>query len=579
MRSARVTPNTVATPNDYNALINDSAGAAVLLAHQMYGKIALPTNPSNTQTITLDINGTNVVITFVSSIGAVAGNVLIGASAAATAANLLQLLLNPTLTTATQVAIGVNTSANVTLINYINWSLFGTTIVPSSYNSTLYSPATSFSASTTATGGSYTANTMALYVEPGVVYVNGTEIYFAGGITPTVTAPVSHPRIDVLTLDSSGTLAWTTGTENASPVAPTYPANKLPICELMNVVSETILNDNANQAGSQGYILNDVRPFLQNSVILGALTDDLIPSADGGQNIGSPSFEWNNGYFKLGIFVAGIKVGSKFGGTGADGALSVSSGSATTINASGATVFLRNYTSISITGSAYVQCVGAATNGTAYILKSEGNVTLTSSAAPMLDASGCGGPGGAGSATNPGTITPNTATQLCIIKVPGATPGGNAGSGPTVGAAAVSPWLGKYPNIGCGSGGSGGGGQAGQTGASGGAGGGALVIECAGAWNFTTASGISVAGLAGPNGGTNFAGGGGGGGGYFLALYNTLTANSGTVFASGGAGGVSSFDTGGGGGNSVVGAGAGVVGTAGGIGATGYSLITQNLDY
>src|SRR5580658_8437102 len=83
MRSARVTPNTVATPSDYNALLNDSSGAGVLLAHQMYGTIALPTNPSNTQTLTLDINGTNVVITFVSSIGSTAGNVLIGSSAAA----------------------------------------------------------------------------------------------------------------------------------------------------------------------------------------------------------------------------------------------------------------------------------------------------------------------------------------------------------------------------------------------------------------------------------------------------------------------------------------------------------------
>src|SRR5277367_4691466 len=147
-----------------------------------------------------------------------------------------------------------------------------TNIAASSYNSILYAPATSFSASTTATGGSYTANTLKLYVEPGVVYVNGTEIYFAGGSTSAVTAPSSHPRIDVLSMDNTGTLNWTTGAENVSPSAPTYPANQLPICELYNVVSETILNDNANQTSAQGYILNDVRPFLQNSVNLGALT-------------------------------------------------------------------------------------------------------------------------------------------------------------------------------------------------------------------------------------------------------------------------------------------------------------------
>src|SRR5271163_1725746 len=310
MRSARVTPNTVATPSDYNALVNDSSGAAVILAHQMYGTIALPTNPSNTQTLTLDINGTNVIITFVGSIGSTAGNVLIGASAAATAANLIQLLLNPTITNTTQVAIGLNTSTNVTLVNYVNWSLSGTSIVPSSYNSILYAPATSFSASTTATGGSYTPNTLKLYVEPGIVYVNGTEVYFAGGSTPAVTAPSSHPRIDVLTLDNTGTLAWTTGAENASPSAPAYPANKLPICELYNVVSETILNDNANQTSAQGYILNDVRPFLMYPINLAAIPDSLLPSADGTYDLGSPSKEWNNLYVKSGIFLNGQSVNS-----------------------------------------------------------------------------------------------------------------------------------------------------------------------------------------------------------------------------------------------------------------------------
>ena len=165
------------------------------------------------------------------------------------------------------------------LINYMNWSLSGTSIVASSYNSILYAPATSFSASTTATGGSYTANTLKLYVEPGVVYVNGTEVYFAGGSTPAVTAPSSHPRIDVLTLDNTGTLAWTTGTENASPSAPTYPANKLPICELYNVVSETALYDNANQTSGQGYILNDVRPFLHEFDQLAAVPDSIHSSS------------------------------------------------------------------------------------------------------------------------------------------------------------------------------------------------------------------------------------------------------------------------------------------------------------
>src|SRR6185312_14371391 len=92
----------------------------------------------------------------------------------------------------------------------------------------------------------------------------------------------------------------------------------------------------------------------------------------------------------------------------------------------------------------------------------------------------------------------------------------------------------------CGSGGGGGtSGAGGSSGAggNGGRGGGALYIECGGAWNFTTASGISINGANGSNGastsGSNGGGGGGGGGsaGMLVVLYTSLTANSGTITA------------------------------------------------
>ena len=305
MRSARVTPNTVGSPSDYNALLGDAAGAASLLVHQMYGTIALPTNPTNGQTLTLDINGTNVLITFVSAIGSTPGNVLIAGTAPLTLANLIQLLLNPTITNSTQVAIGANTSANVTLVNYINWSASGTNLVASSFNATLYSPASSFSASTTVTGGSYTANTMALYVEPGIVYVNGTRVIYAGGSAPTVTAPSTHPRIDVLSIDNTGTLAWTTGTEASSPIAPTYPADKVALCELYNVVGQTALYDNQNQQSGQGYIANDVRPILGMPFNPAAIPDSLIPSSASSLDLGSSGNPWRNIYGN-GSFLSGI---------------------------------------------------------------------------------------------------------------------------------------------------------------------------------------------------------------------------------------------------------------------------------
>jgi hypothetical protein len=529
MRSARVTPNTIGYPSDYNALLGDAAGGGNLLAHQMFGTIALPTNPSNGQTLTFDINGNNVVITFVTAIGSAAGNVLIAATAAGTLANLIQLLLNPTITNSTQVAIGVNTSVNVTLINYINWSASGTNLIASSFNSSLYAPASSFSASTTVTSGTYTANTMALYVEPGVVYVNGTRVIFAGASAPTVTAPSSHPRIDVLTIDNTGTLAWTTGTEASSPSAPAYPADKVALCELYNVVGETALYDNANQANGQGYILNDVRPILGLQFNPAAISDSLLPDADGTRNLGSPTFEWNNIYAKSAIYVNGLAPAiTKFGGTGTDGALSITSGT-TTIACGSASYVEKNYTSISITGTtAKLAFSGAnAIFGTSVTLRSQGNVTITSSNNPAIDITGMGGgpgnavklvdnggsPGavsGAGGGSTAAAGTSQTSATFIFLSIGGPLlptlsgferqilPGGNGDSGAANGG----------------------------TQGTGGRGGGGLYIECAGAYNCTAT--INAAGANG-NAGTGGGGtGGGGAGGNILVLYATLTADSGT---------------------------------------------------
>lgn len=63
--------------------------------------IDLSTNPSNGHTLTIQ----GVVFTFVSSIGTTAGNVLIGANAAATIVNLLALIAAPSTTTSTGVAL------------------------------------------------------------------------------------------------------------------------------------------------------------------------------------------------------------------------------------------------------------------------------------------------------------------------------------------------------------------------------------------------------------------------------------------------------------------------------------------
>lgn len=300
---------------------------------------------------------------------------------------------------------------------------------------------------------------------------------------------------------------------------------------------------------------------------------------------------------------------TQFGGDGSDGALAISSGT-TTIDVGGAQFYVLNYTSLSITGTGKLQFINPHNNGTTIIIRVQGNVTLTSSSAPMLDASAMGAIYGAGS--NTGTtsgsdgVNGTNGISFCNFQT-NFGPKGQSGVSSLGGAVPtslivtalsfnVTAFAHKYPYAFVGAGG--GGGAAGNvvSGSSvaghGGRGGGCLILECAGAWNFTTANGISVAGEAGQNAvsqgsvsnGT-VTGGGGGGGGYFLGLYRTLTANSGTVNKSGGAGGTNLVQgsggtlSRGGGGGSATNAGTGSTAASnptGGVGGDGLSLIAMN---
>lgn len=102
---------------------------------------------------------------------------------------------------------------------------------------------------------------LTLKVEAGVCYVGATRVIYAGGNSPSFTAPSSNPRIDLLTIDSSGTIGRTAGTENASPSVPTYPKDKIVLAEVYCRVSQTTIRD--SDQGSNGYIKQDVRPFFR----------------------------------------------------------------------------------------------------------------------------------------------------------------------------------------------------------------------------------------------------------------------------------------------------------------------------
>ena len=284
-----------------------------------------------------------------------------------------------------------------------------------------------------------------------------------------------------------------------------------------------------------------------------------------------------------------------FGGDGSDGALSISSGT-TTLDIAGARILIKNYTSISITGTAKLAFSNPHANGTLVIIKSQGNVTITSSSSSVIDVSSLGADGGAGGGPNgatgnnanggggggsaeavgtAGETVDTTTTGLAggtgnIFNVFGNAVAGAVGGKVTVGGGAGGASA-SYPNDvakfvrgGLLIGGGGGGGQGsttgqGGSGGNGGKGGGGLFMECGGAYNFTTGT-MTAAGAVGSNG-TNFlgAGGGGGGGGCIVISYNTLTVDSGSYTVTGGAGGAGQSTAG-----------------DGGAGANGYAIRAAN---
>ena len=312
-------------------------------------------------------------------------------------------------------------------------------------------------------------------------------------------------------------------------------------------------------------------------------------------SVGNPAgnyVAWDGTDLVINGFVQ-TNIGS-FGGDGSDGALAVSSGT-TTIDCGNASIVIKNYTSISITGTGALAFSNPASTGTLVVLKSQGAVTITSSATRAIDMRGIGADKSTindfvfDETSHVGTIGGNGSNGL----------GGTAGGAGTIydgstrnffftntAEKIIRQGYSRFflPGNGGWAGGQGsnGGASGGVAGGDGGRGGGALYIECGGAWNFTGT--IDISGNIGNNGtsgdGTDNGGGGGGAGGsvgHLLALYNTLTANSGTVTAAGGNGGnggtgdvsVGNNYGGGGGGGSAGQLVAGVAGGAGGNGGNG----------
>jgi hypothetical protein len=119
---------------------------------------------------------------------------------------------------------------------------------------------------------------MTVLLDAGHVYNVSTNALteVAQQTTSTITAPVTHPRIDRIVVDAgTGVYTRVGGTEATSPVAPAIPAGKIPVCQiLLQTTSTTITNS----------ILTDERALWMNGSLANPMTTaaDLIVGGSGG---------------------------------------------------------------------------------------------------------------------------------------------------------------------------------------------------------------------------------------------------------------------------------------------------------
>ncbi len=200
LTSITTTSGTAPFVSDFNSLLGTS----------FEGSIVFSSNPTNGQTLILNINGTAVTIHFVSVIGAVAGNVLISGTLAGTLTNLLGLLTAPGTTSATQVALS---GGNQTLVGYITWA--GTNTVTINGTKTLFQDG--FNDATFSTIGSSTT-------QFDITNPSGTTFRYTWdttGTDPAIT-PTTVPVGTYILLEASNFSAVNTGIFTVTAVGTNY---------------------------------------------------------------------------------------------------------------------------------------------------------------------------------------------------------------------------------------------------------------------------------------------------------------------------------------------------------------------
>lgn len=100
---------------------------------------------------------------------------------------------------------------------------------------------------------------MTVHIAVGAAMVAGQVAALRAATTLVFVAPVTNPRIDLITIDHDGNIEAVAGTEAASPSAPSVPADALEIARVTHTTAETSIKD-TNDA-TNGYI-TDTRAYV-----------------------------------------------------------------------------------------------------------------------------------------------------------------------------------------------------------------------------------------------------------------------------------------------------------------------------
>lgn len=453
------------------------------------GDFAFALNPSNGETITITVDGTPVTVTFVSTIGATAGNILIGGSASVTRANFVNFINNPTVTSANQVAV---TGGSLTAIQKLS-----------------------------ATDDA-SLNAFIRVINTSSTSLTVTETLAGAGNIWTVNS--TKNRYDLVVVDSSSALQIRKGVEAVSPTIPTPTSGDCVLAVVFNKCGQTAIRETATDASStNGYILEWYQPSIYRTDIV---TSSSLPrvlfgdGSDGDVTISTNTTLTRDMYYNN---------------------LTINSG--VTLSTANYRVFVLGTLTNNNATTGIVNNGGNASASTAGTNTAGSLLGGASGGAGSTSSSNYGGGGGAGG--NIVWVSANTIAVQGGITAKGgagasgqntANIGGVSGSGANGGASTSF--------IPTGSGGKGGGVTSGGASSTGGVNTPSKTSSkdiVAGQAFFDFALAVSMRGGAGGGGGSGASGqqgggGGGGQGGIIYLRYRTLVA-SGTTDVTGGAGG------------------------------------------